>query len=576
MGGTMLLQLRKDGMYIAALVVLLLAGNGKIDARSAVIRINSQQEFDRMQQLVIDAVSSGADNVTVELGDGSYLFHEKHFVIYGRKWADVSLTIRGEGCVIAAAGASGKKAYSPYCALLDKDGDVIDPWSEMLACDRTVRIDDPSTGLCMLRCSSLPAVRPRRDNPCILLTQWYTSGIYQARKISGDSVVFLATDLSRDGMGRYSVNGDHTYGRSMPRFRVLRDTAGLGVSHVCDATSFMEISTSSLGGFKMEGIRFIGNRGAHTNEYLVKFYETDFPRATVKGCSFKGIASGAVGIQGSDNVTVAGNTFTKCFSTCICSYGGSRNTVVSDNVFEDTGLFPANSFCVSCSGENYLISGNNFTDYGYGAISAGLHYALNGTCKSSGIVEGNVLVYRDDYLAPESLLMDSGAIYVNSVNSSLVIRYNRISGYWGMKDNRGIFCDDGARNVDIYGNVITGIRNSYSIDSRRVSSVEKQIGASNVNNHIHDNLIDNPIRLQGRNKGGCTKGMNFVLVGTGGKAPSSVCSDLESQSDDMTVSSYRSEGKTLHVSRSTYNTLRRKWKHFGKMKDCLSIDRSIR
>ena len=36
-----------------------------------------------------------------------------------------------------------------------------------------------------------------------------------------------------------------------------------------------------------------------------------------------------------------------------------------------------------------------------------------------------------------------------------------------MGDNRGIFCDDGASNISIYGNVILNTPNSYCIDLRQ-------------------------------------------------------------------------------------------------------------
>ena len=67
-------------------------------------------------------------------------------------------------------------------------------------------------------------------------------------------------------------------------------------------------------------------------------------------------------------------------------------------------------------------------------------------------------------------LMDGGAIYISTRLDDVVIRYNYIHNVKGMKDNRGIFCDDGAKNLKIYGNVFYGIHNSYCVDSRLVES----------------------------------------------------------------------------------------------------------
>jgi len=116
--------------------------------------------------------------------------------------------------------------------------------------------------------------------------------------------------------------------------------------------------------------------------------------------------------------------------------------------------------------------------------------------------------------------MDGGAIYVWTKNDGTIIRTNYIHGFSGIGGNRGIFCDDGAYNVQIYGNVITGIANSYCIESRRVASVEDVqtkgtgIDKSNVNVQIRDNIIDGSILFIG-NEGlnnGCELGINYVLL----------------------------------------------------------------
>ena len=93
----------------------------------------------------------------------------------------------------------------------------------------------------------------------------------------------------------------------------------------------------------------------------------------------------------------------------------------------------------------------------------------------------------------------------NRNNDDFLIQNNIISNYTGPKDNRGIFCDDGAKNFTIEGNHISNTPNSYSIDARRVVSIEEgvypgsHVKLANINNKIGGNYIDGPIRFEGRN-----------------------------------------------------------------------------
>lgn len=197
-----------------------------------------------------------------------------------------------------------------------------------------------------------------------------------------------------------------------------------------------------------------------------------------------------------------------------------------------------NTFCVVCRGDDFTVSDNELTDYGYGGIGAGVWYRHDQPNPCKGVIENNTLVYTDEYLqaVEDNCIMDSGAIYLWTKNDGTVVRSNRIMGYAGMKDNRGIFCDDGARNVQIYGNLITGVANSYSIDSRRCANVEDVCGPANINNAVYDNIVDKPIRFQGRNgvENGCSSGPNYMIAGND-RAVSDY-SNVVLESEDVTVS----------------------------------------
>ena len=101
-----------------------------------------------------------------------------------------------------------------------------------------------------------------------------------------------------------------------------------------------------------------------------------------------------------------------------------------------------------------------------------------------------------------NLLMDTGAIYVGTQNTSLTIRNNYIHDISGPFDNRGIFCDDGTVNTTITGNRVQRVANSWCIDLRRDLSIEtrsdSKVRRVNVGNQVKDNQVDGRIRFEQR------------------------------------------------------------------------------
>ena len=110
------------------------------------------------------------------------------------------------------------------------------------------------------------------------------------------------------------------------------------------------------------------------------------------------------------------------------------------------------------------------------------------------------------------MLMDSGAIYTWTQNDEVIIRYNYIHDYTGAGDNRGIFCDDGANNLKLYGNVVLNTPNCYSIDSR-MGKDQKEGFTNNANNFMAHNVVDNGVRFQGHSdiQHHVVKGSNIVV-----------------------------------------------------------------
>lgn len=180
------------------------------------------------------------------------------------------------------------------------------------------------------------------------------------------------------------------------------------------------------------------------------------------------------------------------------------------NQFRNIGHYGSNDFGVF-SEVKAIIAHNDFLDTNYGAISIGKIETedsfLRDLCEN--LVEHNLIHYTNDWIREREKLglQDSGAIYVATNNKKATIRYNTILDCGGLGTNRGILCDDGAYNMDIYCNVISRTQNSYDIDSREcAANVRPTPEGSNSEtskistcNYIGYNVCDGYLRLQAKN-----------------------------------------------------------------------------
>ena len=93
----------------------------------------------------------------------------------------------------------------------------------------------------------------------------------------------------------------------------------------------------------------------------------------------------------------------------------------------------------------------------------------------------------------------------------VTIKHNYIHDISGVEDNRGIFCDDGAKNVKIVNNLILRIDNSYCIDLREAPYVIEYVPDHNTGNCCFNNLVDGRIRFFIKDKS--CKDYNNKVVG---------------------------------------------------------------
>ena len=170
--------------------------------------------------------------------------------------------------------------------------------------------------------------------------------------------------------------------------------------------------------------------------------------------------------------------------------------------FNRIGLRGANHSCISARGDSY-IANNVFCDFNYSAIKIGVVNATTERQLPTVVVEYNKLFWTDGWKKEIEKygLNDGGAIYVITNNKRTIIRYNTIKDFGGHGANDAIYCDDGAYNVSVYGNVITGTANCYDISARdcsrkRIRKTPREY-SQNTGNYIGYNVCDGILKIAG-------------------------------------------------------------------------------
>ena len=441
------------------------------------ILVSSQSDFDRLQQDVRRELLRKPAELTITFAPGTFVFKENHLFLQGLDCPDTRLIVEGNGSILV--GTAPRIETTSFSRA-----------------DRPVEVVDAKRKLCRIR------TRKRLEGQgrlYVQVTSWYRLFTGPVTEVKGRYLYFTVDNLDRSGLS-YNINGDLTYGKQFPRFRLVR----IRETDQPISTSVFNFTACNFRRVDISGFTFQDNAGQkakNPDNFLIRFYACKLGGASVRECTFKSIRSDVIRIAYTDGVEVRNCRFTDCYRIGVLAYNHAGGVCVSDNSFERMGLDAEHTPCVKCEGSDYLVSGNRFVDFGCCAVMAGVHFSEEMKFPASGVIEHNEIYQTDVYRkeAPMNLLMDSGAIYVNTQNASVEIRNNDIHDISGPYDNRGIFCDDGTVNAHIHHNSVFGIANSYCIDLRSVPSVENRADSKirhvNVGNRIHDNRVDGPLRL---------------------------------------------------------------------------------
>ena len=553
--------------------------------------VASQEEFDRINQRITEAIKGGCKNIVFNIRPGTYFYKEAH-ISRSNEQCDVSISIKGRDAVLIAGGKDYKNGdacpngFGYYSTLLDPNTTKTYPvWDDLRHAERAIEVVDAKSKVCRLYHSQL---KDYTSGQCagvyVQITQWYQSFWYKVDYIKDGWVYFVADNLQKSYLaknGEYNVNDDYLYAKQFPRFRLCslpdenhaasiingKVKTGLKDLHMCVTSSFMRLENVSYRDLTIEGIRFVGN--GKSGYALIHLNRANFSACKIKGCSFESLTGGLLNAGQSTHITFEGNKVSGLYSTGLYFKNGCEDVRVTKNLFEKAGQCLAFSFVVQCEAKDFYVADNTFRDFGYGAVCAGMMRGRQKDYECSGIIENNEIYLSKEYFEhPEKYMsMDAGAIQVRTQSDQTIVRYNYIHDYTGMRSNRGIFCDEGAHDFSIYGNVVVNIRNSYSIDARRVSINDASDSLLNRNNQMMYNVVDNYIRFVGRDaeNNNCRKGTNMVLNCEGVTVPVCQYGNLEWKEDDIKAEYGGRKNNKVLLDKATMNVLK-KWPVYRKIR----------
>ena len=496
----------------------------RTSGKAYVIKVKNQEQFDALGKQITEAIKAGQKNIVVKIGKGTFQFHENHIVLNQIKDEDISIAISGCHTVITSDNAF---LESSYCT---------SPWGELTTANRLIEVVDDTANLCKIPFSNTMTTAEAAAFCQVQIPQWFKAPIYPIERIDHSGIYFIAPELkflSQFGRKGYNVNYDYLYAGKTPRFRLYDKSK----ERTCLASCFLRACNTTLKCITLQGISFKSNKEGSS---LIAMSAVEASKVLIRKCTFDYIKSKVASFSGTGNVMFDKNTVTHTNGDELTFNGGCKNVRVTNSHFENCGTGLGNTVCVRCNGAEYYIANNTFCNFGYSAIGVGLWYGHEKKHDVRGIIEHNEICFTENYFVHREkyTLMDAGAIYVWTQNDDAIIRYNYIHNYGGMRFNSGIYCDDGASNCKIYGNVVLNTPDGCSITSRMVKDL-KPTFKNNANNFMAYNVVDGAVVFSGYDEEDrhCVKGANYVLPSGSNSKYTTKLGGLELNEEDIEIQS---------------------------------------
>lgn len=503
-----------------------------------VIRINTQDDLSNLNKQIKEAIKEGKTNIEVLFSRGVFYYDKLPVYLYNINAESVSISIKGDQTVLVAGGKDydNSKSLSPNRKNIYLDGhlDLINLYGETSVSRGQVEVLEEKTKVCRIALATKETFVPGMK---VQISEWYRSPVYDVTDIKNGYVYFIASDLEYDKAKKcLNVHYDSVIRKIKPRVRLFNPAYiknSTSAIHECEVSSFLTLYRVKLRSFSISRINFCGS--AKGKSALCYFRDVKTEGIQIRDCRFRYINQRIISLKHTPNFTFENNRIDSCFYGAFFSDIDCPNTIVKGNKFYRAEMGWTNSSCVVCYGEDFWVSNNQFEDIGYASIRSGYLTTKEGKLICRGLIEYNEIFFGDEYYShPEKYtLIDGGAIYLATFSDELVVRYNYIHNIRGVSAYRAIYCDEGAMNAIIYGNIMCGITNDYSILSWRVKRLNKKYPQTNDGINLFYNIIGGKYKMDERPNSTCIHGKNLIIYGEGEHVPERILNNFAYQEEDV-------------------------------------------
>lgn len=506
-----------------------------------VINVRTQSDWDKIKETLKASLVAGNENILVKITGKNIEFRrEKNEIV---NWKFPKANIRIEGCCgkMVPYGHTFKRCdkqalkeggfYSfPFSEFglddvaVDSKGDEVPFREEVCLVQGDVLKVNGSSDIWKFQIDLPDLSEEQCKDFYVLMTRDWTSARHKVVMVK-DGWLYYHLD-SEDLHSDRDPNVDWKQYKVRPRYRLINNPVSKGL-HTANGRiyipknykrvrvnrggqlitfAYCHFNSLEITGFELNGC----GGGTPIGVYSSTFENGAF----IHDNSFSNMSSTAISTAYSKNVTISNNTITKTRVQALA--GGGTNCTINGNHLKNIGWM-LNTRAITGGGERMLICDNVIEDFNYGAIAVGSATPNDKAKSLTYIIERNLIRltkdFTDNYI--QNTLADGGGIYIGPQCTQGIIRNNVVENIKGIHSNRGIFLDDGAKNLAIYGNLIINTANSYDIDLRLTNSKAQGIPDHNTNNSIFQNIMTGGYRFQDKGVDSKCFGGENVLLGTG-------------------------------------------------------------
>lgn len=524
------------------------------------IVINTQAEWDALGETLSTELKNGVNNIEVRVRAKNLMMPVKPHSILSLNYPKANIKVISDGASFVPEGfeftkSSRDKEYKDFCGnrfwvvsysdfnmddiIIDESGNEI-PLREDVKEQKEEIVKDED-GVWRMRTDLPNLTEEECKDFYLLITRDWTSARHKVLYVKSGWLYF---NLDSDELhSDRNPNLDRIQYGISPRYRLINCPVSQGL-HITNGKIYVPWKYNKIrickGGFllHMGGCRFnsfelTGFKLSGLGRCPIGVYHSVFTTGMfVHHNTFRNLSNLAISAVWNENVVFSDNTVTNT-RVGVAECGGKNNTIAR-NRLKNIGWM-LNTRAIIGSGDGLHICDNVIEDFNYAAIAVGSRAATRDSVILNYIVEKNLIrlskAYTDNYLS--NTLSDGGAIYTGPSCTQGIIRNNVIENIKGINGNRGVFLDDGAKNLAIYGNLIINTTNCYDIDLRLCYAFAKDIPDHNTKNYMFQNIMTGGYRFEDSGASSYCVGGQNILLGTGAFQKTKL--DLSRQADDIIV-----------------------------------------